>query len=400
MVISTYGFQKVKMLFALCLGIGLGILLIKHIKKIVVLQILLWCLVLPMLIPDIYREVVYSKKWMEQPDDIETSVFKKQPNIYVIQPDGYANFSSFKNSLYNYDNTEFKGFLETKGFKTYDNFRSNYFSTLSSNSSMFSMKHHYYGNTTLGISTSHNARNAIVENNPVLRTLKYNGYKTFLMLQVPYLLANRPTIDFDYCNMSLDELSYLSKGFGKHKNLLKDTKAAIKANKSSRNFFFIESMLPSHIVTFYDPSSSAEKEREKYLDRIELANQELREFILFIEEEDPNGIIIIAADHGGYVGLNASSESQVKVDDPLIINSMFASALAIKWPNSEFPKFDNQLNTSVNLFRVLFSFLSNNKSYLDNLQDDKSYIIIRDGAPTGVYEYINEEGETVFKKIE
>ncbi|EDP71776.1 hypothetical protein FBALC1_04792 [Flavobacteriales bacterium ALC-1] len=398
-VVSIYGFQKLKLTLSLVLGVCLGVFLAKHIKKVVILQFILACLVLPKLVPNIYKEIVYSKKWMEQPDAIETVVFKKYPNVYVIQPDGYTSFSTFKDSIYNYDNSKFELFLKTEGFKTYDNYRSNYTSTLSSNSSMFSMKHHYYGNRTLGLNPRHNRRNEIVESNPVLRTFKHNNYKTFLMLQVPYLLSNRPAIDFDYCNFSLDEVSYISRGFSKQKELIEDTKLAIIENKASSNFFFIESMLPSHISTVYKASSSAKNERMKYLERIRLANLWLRELVSFITKEDPNGLIVIAADHGGYVGLNYTIESKTKVSNPLLKNSMFSSILAIKWPNNEEPKFDSELKTSVNLFRVLFSHLGEDESYLQNLQEDKSYIVIRKGAPTGVYEYINESGLAVFNNI-
>lgn len=399
-VVSVYGFHKLKLVLALILGVCLGVLFAKHIKKIVVIQLILVGLVLPKLIPDLYREIVYSKDWMTQPDAIETAVFKKRPNIYVIQPDGYANFSAFKDSIYNYDNSKFELFLKTKGFKAYNDYRSNYFSTLSSNSSMLSMKHHYYGDTTLDINPKHNRRNEIVESNPVLRTFKYNNYKTFLMLQAPYLLANRPTVDFDYCNFSLDEVSYISRGFSKQKELIEDTKSTIIENKSTSNFFFIESMLPSHISTYYKATSSVESERLEYLKQVELANEWLIELVNFITQEDPNGLIIIAADHGGYVGLNYTVESMTKTTDPLLINSMFSSILAIKWPNNKFPEFDSELKTSVNLFRILFSYLSKNETYLENLQEDRSYIIIKKGAPKGVYEYVDESGNAVFNALE
>lgn len=398
-VVSVFGFHKLKLVFALITGICLGLLFAKHIKKIVVVQLILAGLVMPKLVPDLYREIVYSREWMKQPDGIETAVFKKRPNIYVIQPDGYANLSTLKDSIYNFDNSKFELFLKTNGFTTYNDYRSNYFSTLSSNSSMLSMNHHYYGNSTLGINPRHNRRNEIVESNPVLRTFKYNNYKTFLMLQVPYLLSNRPRIDFDYCNFSLDEVSYISRGFSEQKNLIIDTKSAVIENKSTSNFFFIESMLPSHITTQYKATSSAENERVKYLEKIELANEWLIELVNFISQEDPNGLIVIVADHGGYVGLNYTIESKNKITNPLLINSMFSSILAIKWPNNQYPEFDAEPKTSVNLFRILFSYLSEDESYLQNLQEDKSYIIIKNGAPTGVYEYINESGKAVFNKF-
>ena len=80
-----------------------------------------------------------------------------------------------------------------------------------------------------------------------------------------------------------------------------------------------------------------------------------------------------------------------------LINSIFTSALAIKWSGVS-PEFEAELKTPVNLFRILFSYLSDNKAYLKYLQDDKSYAIINNNAPVGVYEYINEKGEVVFNK--
>ena len=72
--------------------------------------------------------------------------------------------------------------------------------------------------------------------------------------------------------------------------------------------------------------------------------------------------------------------------------------IAIKWPNNEVPEYDSKIKTSVNLFRVLFSYLSNDESYLGQLQDDKSYMVIKNGAPTGVYEYIDNNSEITFRK--
>ena len=397
-VISLFGFDNLKLVIALVLGILLGILLFKHIKKVVVLQILMIGLVSPKLVPDLYREITYSKDWMKQPDSIEKAKFKAHPNIYVIQPDGYANFATLRDSIHNYDNSTFEHFLKNSGFTLYENFRSNYFSTLTSNSSLFGMKHHYYGNTDLGINPRHNRRNEIVESNPVLRTLKHNGYKTFLMLQVPYILSNRPRIDYDYCNISLDEISYISRGFSGETNLIEETKTQILENKESSNFFFIESMLPSHVVTHYNPESSVENERRLYFERIEKANDWLKDLVDFIEKEDPNALVVIAADHGGFVGFDYSLEAMKKSKNPLLVNSIFASALAIKWPNIKYLEFDKELRSSVNLFRILFAYLSEDKSYLTQLQDDKSFMLIREGAPTAVYEYIDEQGNVVFHK--
>ena len=77
------------------------------------------------------------------PDDVASVVFKKKPNVYFIQPDGYTSLSEIEKGHYNMDASEIRGLLADNGFKLYNNFRTNYSSTLSTNSAIFSMKHHY-----------------------------------------------------------------------------------------------------------------------------------------------------------------------------------------------------------------------------------------------------------------
>lgn len=398
-IMTLYGHDAFKIIMALCFGVVLGRMLSAHLVKVITIQLILCALVVPKLIPDLYRELLYSKDWMVQKDLITEVKFKIKPNIYLIQPDGYTNFSGLNSGFYQIENGHFEDYLASKGFVDYNDYRSNYTTTLSSNSALFGMGHHYYGNRTFGVNPSHNKRNEIVGDNPVLDILKNNNYKTFLMLDVPYLLANRPKVDFDYSNISLDEISFISRGFALQKNLLEDTKKAILSNKTTHNFFFIEAMQPGHIATWKSNSLGVQKEAELYAQRLEKANDWLIELIDFIESEDPNSLIIIAADHGGYVGFEYMKQCEIKEDNPLLIASIFSSALAIKWPNNNNELYDRDLKSSVNLFRTVFSYLGDNQNYLKNLNEDKSYAIINQGAPEGVYEYIDESGEIVFDKV-
>ncbi|TXE15591.1 hypothetical protein ES692_15955 [Psychroserpens burtonensis] len=74
--------------------------------------------------------------------------------------------------------------------------------------------------------------------------------------------------------------------------------------------------------------------------------------------------------------------------------------LAIKWPENEVPDYKDELITAVNLFRVLFSYLSENEDYLKALADNKSFDVVSEDASFGVYEVINENEEIVFIKVE
>ncbi|PWK18216.1 hypothetical protein LX78_02125 [Xanthomarina spongicola] len=397
-IISTYGFKWKVLAVSIIIAIFLAILLQKHFKKVIVFQLLMTLIVASKLVPDLYSHVTYSSKWMAISDTIENVEFKKKPNVYVIQPDGYASFSELKKNSYNFDNSNFEQFLVDSGFKLYNDFRSNYTTTLSSNSSMFAMKHHYYNSKKSKSNELYNTRKTILGDNPVVSIFKNNNYKTFLLLDISYLLVNRSPILYDYCNIDYSEVPYLDRGFSINKDPLIDLEHVLESNKETNNFFFIERMLPMHITNDFSDSKGIEGERQIYLAQLKRANEWLTKTIQIISEKDRDGIIIIAADHGGFVGMESTQESTIKQTEDGLVTSVFSTALAIKWPENKAPDFDVKLKTNVNLFRTLFSYLAKDISYLDALEEDKSYIVIKEGAPSGIYEVINENGEVVFNK--
>lgn len=395
-IFNTYGYYHKKHFLLVFVAFVIGALLKNHFKKVVVFQLLLSVLVFTKLMPHVYNYVNYSKAWMQQPDTIEETIFTKRPNVYVIQPDGYANFSELKKGNYNYDNSAFESFLEENDFKLYTDYRSNYSSTLSSNSSMFAMKHHYYNHPNSGINELYNARENILGMNPVISIFKKNNYKTNLLLEKPYLLLNRPKVAYDYANLKSEEVRFLSRGYMELKDLNADLEVAINRNKETNNFYFIQKLKPGHIATFKNDAEGKTEGRLNYLTKLEESNTWLKKAIQIIKDNDPNSLIVLVADHGGFVGYDYTSQSKEKQMDRDLVYTIFTSSLAIKWPDQA-PVFEDKLKTNVNLFRILFSYLSDNESYLNNLQEDKSYNIIEEGAPFGVYERINEQGEIVFK---
>jgi len=401
---STYMLIYVSIGFSIKI-IGLAFLLIllatfllyKYFNKVLVFQYILVIVISVSFFNFLIFNLKNTNKWFVQTDNIEEVVFKKKPNIYLIQPDGYANISELNSGYYNFNNTKFETYLQNKEFKIYPDYRSNYYSTLSSNSSLFGMKHHYHNYPVNSVNELYNARDVIVGENPVLKVLKCNNYKTHLLLDKSYLLYNRPKLFYDSCNISLQELPYFPKWLSVNKDVLADLKINMTLNKDSNKFYFLEQMTPSHITNRSEPGNIAILERDKYLTRLEETNKWLQQVIDYIVANDKNSLIIIAADHGGFVGMNTTKESLIKSEDRDLVYSIFTSQLAIKWPE-EAPEFDDKLKTPVNLFRILFAYLSENETYLENLQEDKSYTFIEKGAPFGVYELINEEGETVFNK--
>jgi len=398
LLVSTLNFKIKFLIVLLALALICALVLSKHIKKIVVFQFILAMTSLFVITPKLVKQINYSDDWLKQPDDILQVNFVKKPNIYFIQVDGYANSDHLDKGLYSFDNTLFNNYLAEEGFINYKDYRSNYYSTLSSNSSLFAMKHHYYCNPDKSFSEITNSRSQIVSKNSVLDILKNNNYKTNLLLDKYYFLLNRPNMGYDYCNISYNEVPFRYRGLGENRDLISDLKKVIVKNNLKPNFYFIQKLLPSHITNASGQINTVVSEREKYLNKLNQANIWLKQIVNIINNNDDNALIILTADHGGFVGFNSTIESRIKQSDSRLVHSIYTSLLAVKW-NGLKPDFDYKFKTPVNFFRILFSHLSQDKKYLNYLEEDSSYIIIDKGAPFGVYQYIDAEGNTVFNPL-
>lgn len=398
MHIAYYGMLKKKITVGLLiLACLLGLFLWKHAKKMMVIQGILGLIGLITFLPKPFEEMAYNDSWQEQRDTIAEVQFMTKPNVYFIQPDGYVNFSELYKGNYHLEDDSFQEYLQLQGFDFYPDFRSNYASTLTSNSATFMMKHHFY-DKGLSLETF-NARNIIVSDNPVLNAFNSNGYKTHFLTELPYLLLNRPKMGYDYCNFSYDEVSYIGTGLGKPVDIIPSLKSSLTQDIEQSKFFFIEIFNPGHIHGNKNASLGIEGERNLWIGSMEMANERLTKVITAIKEKDSNALIVIMADHGGFVGLEYTGEIYTKNQERDILYSVFSSNLAIHWPDGV-KRGEGHLKSAVNVFRVLFSYLGDNKKYLEHTEDNSSYVVIKKGAPKGVYKCINDQGEIVFEKQE
>ncbi len=373
--------------------------LYKHLKKVIVIELLLAVIGFFSVSQVILQKLLYSDAWMKQPDGIENVVFKKKPNVYFIEPDGYVSFSTLKNELYNIENSAFENFLKENNFKTYPDFHTNYKSTLASNGATFMMKHHYY-DFNLRWQEVENARRIVITDNPVLNAFKKNNYETYFLSESYYFLQNRPKMGYDHCSIDYSIIPFLNKGLDENEPILEPLSKYISDGITKPKFFFIQILKPAHINTTAGSSQGAEKERENWIERLWVSNAKMKKIIAEILRNDPEAYIMIMADHGGFVGLNYTGEGDRKTEDKNIKNTIFSTNLTIHWPNNEIPEFDSKIKTPVNIFRILFSYLSEDEKYLENLQPDESYICLTEGTEPGVYKYIDGSGNYVFEKME
>ncbi len=384
-------------LVLLMTAIAIGYLLHKHLKKIVVLQLVLAFVSFVTLVPKvIFAFQQNNSDWNQVSKDMLEAKLIKTPNIFVIQPDGYVNSADLKKAPYSYDNSNFELWLSGRGFIDYENFRSNYYSTLTSNASMFAMKHHYYSNTNPNTVKTYNANDVIVgDENNVLKILKNNDYKSFLLTDNTYFLSNRRALFYDHTNVPLEDVFYFSVGDLPNVNISSDLTRALDSLTHFPNFFFIEKTIPAHITHREEWSQGAEKEKNNYLERLEGGNKWLKNQINTILEFDEDAMIIIVADHGGYVGMDYTKEVyERKLSEEETI-STFSSILSIKWPKTIHPE-GLEFKTNVNLFRQIFYGLSGDAVFLKDQEKNSSYLPFIEDGKAIYYQVLDEDRNKTF----
>jgi len=335
-----------------------------------------------------------SVPWIELAADIKDIQLVEKPNIYMIQPDGYVNQTMMKGPLYKHK-TQFFDWLHAKDFILYDSFRSNYPASIPSNASMFTMQHHYFGEVIFSEISIPMGREMISGQNTANYVLQQNGYQTYFLAQDEYFQQNLQFGDFSFYNITKENIPFFSKGDEHIRVLQDDLRNVLQNNTTSHKFVFIEKLLPHHIH-YVNQENQIEVERLDYIEKIEEVNDWLKETISMIETADPNALIVILADHGGWVGMT-SYPDMFTTEDEGKINSIFSNIAAVKWNGYLQEGYDDELRSNVNLFRVLFANLAKNDSYLQQMEDNSSYNLHRESSfRNSVYKVLDDQGNITF----
>ena len=388
---------KKKLMLAILLASGIvSIKLHEKYKKL--LPLILIVSVLPFF-KLVYKSLDHftQRSWLQQPDAIEQVEFVKSPNVYFIQPDGYVAEQTMKSDAYGYQSPLYD-WLKSEDFTIYDGFRSNYPASLNSNASLMAMRQHAFTSSFFPSFEMPYAREIIVADNPVVTIFNNNNYQTHLITENEYFQQNKTQPAFQQYNILPEEIPYFSRGTLIKRDVFEDLQDAVHKNANSPKFFFIEKLLPHHIG-FHAKEDRVNTERMKYIAHVKEANEWVTQTVGFIEENDPDAIIIILADHGGWVGMESDHEMYTTQKEEHI-ESIFSALAAIKW-NGNLPEgFDSELKTNVNVFRVLFAALSEDESLLDHMEDNSSYnLFYKNSFFKGVSKLINDQGEYVFEKM-
>ena len=325
------------------------------------------------------------------------------PNIYLLVYDSYVSNETMLS--YGINNGAQEEFLKKLGFKLYPSTYSIGSSSLRTMSRVLNASTEYYGNT----------RRAVSGDGVTQNILKRFDYQTYGVFDSDHFLRNTvSTYDYTLPDSDFPSPKLLSEailmgefrfnfGFDKfpRKPFLTAKESFFKVTTNYPKFVYMHSKIPGHSQ---NSGKCRANETELFQDRLKNANIDMNQDAESIVKNDPGAIIIVAGDHGPYLTKNCTATSpdyNSKDITRLDIQDRFGTFLAIRWPTSNFEKYD-QITILQDLFPSIFAYILNDEKILNTKVEPKT--IGHDGTTSGaainkgvIYGGIND-GEPLFIK--
>lgn len=159
----------------------------------------------------------------------------------------------------------------------------------------------------------------------------------------------------------IGEFKFDIERFGKSKL----TWGNIKEKYLSQNFDGFQYMhygLPGHSQ---NSGKCLETEVSDYQERLESGNKRMKEDIELINKSNPNAIVIVAGDHGGYLSFDCigNRTKDYKGSDLSLIADTYGTFLAIRWPDNNFKEYDD-IHTLQGVFVSILAYIMKDKNFL------------------------------------
>ena len=349
--------------------------------------------------------------------DFETAVFGSKPNIYLFIYDAYGSEDVYR-KIFKTDNSKHYKNLEERGFKVVHTF-SNYGSTWQTTLGMFLGQHHYY-ETVTGNADSQEGRPIMAGliHNPVLHTLRNNGYRLQYIHGIDYFVNEPGVVEFVYPQgTALSALRAfgnpaLSSIGGRKRRVTLDTQAAVLSKRfhpppeqtQSSWFTFAHVNIPAH-----GPAGQNWKQlswfEKAFRDRTIQANRHMLRTIEEIKSKDPKAIIVVFGDHGAWRygtiwGRGDPNEAFQHEGVPTEIVTLDRVGIMIAIHSAGLcDDYAYEGLTPINIMRVVFACLSGERSLLRTRAEDisllrvngKLWLLARDGVALPRWEVFQTE---------
>ena len=116
-------------------------------------------------------------------------------------------------------------------------------------------------------------------------------------------------------------------------------------------------------------------ETELFEERLQTANEEIRQDVELLIENHPDAIIVVSGDHGPYLTKGCyitGDEYDISEITRQDIQDRFGTFLAIRWPDDGFDKYDD-IVVLQDLFPAIFAYLFEDAKILDSRIDPRTF---------------------------
>ncbi len=345
-----------------------------------------------------------SKTNLTAPVDLEPAAqSESKPDIYYIILDGYGSAEMLER-MHGYDNSEFIGALEARGFTVAKQSKSNYMRTILSLSSSLNMQYLDSVSKNMGTSYLWWPLMGTITQNRVRMFLEKQGYQTvslangwdftsigvanILLKPFPVFLNKFEELYFQSTNLSvlffLNKIGVSTPSYDTHRETVSfafEQLGKLPDEFQSPKFVFVHiisphapfifdekgaPLTPDYPFTFSDDRyflSPPSKYRSGYLAQMTYINKKTIETIDAILESSPQPpVIILQGDHGSgvYVDYHSAENS--------CLYERFSILNAYHLPGVDPDSIPADINP-VNTFRMVFNeYFSTNLEYLPNRQ--------------------------------
>ncbi len=127
-----------------------------------------------------------------------------------------------------------------------------------------------------------------------------------------------------------------------------------------------------------------EMELLEHITRVHNTNRDILILVDSIRSVDPNAIMILASDHGPLIFNSCSLVYPLNTKEEVIERQHAFLAIHLGKPkeDSDQSKFKiNEIKSSVNLFRYIFAYLTENEEVLDNKPPDDAFYLETENGP-------------------
>lgn len=339
----------------------------------------------------------------------------RTPNVYFICLESYHGFDALR-ELYGFDNAEFREFLEGNGFVVAPETLSNYSFTMTSLQSVLLMGHHYAAGA-FGNHDSLYARGFISGSgtyyNPTLRILKRNGYAIVYLLPSDYYyrpgagLVDRSLLERSWPFAPLK--ASLPRFIGREPETVvpdypRQVAETLAAWPLDRPTFFFAKLGAEHSADGYDYRTDREEFAARYVRTVARENPAIEALLRQIVARDPQGIVVLAGDHGAQSykcrahGFAATKRAGGIPGDRLV-RDCHDVLLAIRWGTDPAPA-PYPYRSLANVMRYVFWRLGGGAGLRETVARDSAYLlddvgllhVAENGQPLAEWDLVPRQG--------